>query len=440
MVKRTESGTVYTQNFDTENRITSIVTGSQTTTFVYDGDGVLGKKVKPDGTYTLYIGGIYEVDLSSGGSVTKKTSYYPGGAMRADIVGGTNTLYYLLKDHLGSASVVLDSSGVLIANGEQRYYPYGEKRITTAALPTDRLYTGQLELASLGGIYHYGARFYSPRLGRFLSADSIVPSPYNPQSLNRFTYVLNNPLKYTDPTGHLPSYCQRFPAECRAEFGAVAPPFQPRVTPSGNSGSGFSNLYTPIVTNDLPRCCITVAEPDNGPKCCITTVEPDNGPRCCITVIEPVIGLGCCITIVEEISGLKCCITIVERRDEGPKIVAAKDSNGDGIPVIEVPADDYPEAAQHIRDAQNAGYPDILTIDRDPVRVAQRREDAIGGYPVVPGTHRDEYPPALFVEGGAGASVRYINPHDNAGAGACIGNQCRPYPDGTRVRIVVVGG
>jgi RHS repeat-associated protein len=206
MVKRTESGTTYTQNFDTENRITSIVTGSQTTTFVYDGDGVLSKKVKPDGTYTLYIGGIYEVDLSSGGTVTKKTSYYPGGAMRADIVGGSNTLYYLLKDHLGSASVVLDSSGVLIANGEQRYYPYGEKRITTAALPTDRLYTGQLELASLGGIYHYGARFYSPRLGRFLSADSIVPEPTNPQGLNRYSYGYNHPVKYVDPSGHEACY------------------------------------------------------------------------------------------------------------------------------------------------------------------------------------------------------------------------------------------
>ena len=123
--------------------------------------------------------------------MTKKTSYYPGGAIRVDIVGGANTLYYLLKDHLGSASIVLDSSGAVIANGEQRYYPYGEKRITTAALPTDRLYTGQLELATLGGIYSYGARFYSPRLGRFLSADAIVPSFANPQSLNRFTYTLN---------------------------------------------------------------------------------------------------------------------------------------------------------------------------------------------------------------------------------------------------------
>lgn len=51
-------------------------------------------------------------------------------------------------------------------------------------------------------MYDYGARFYSPLLGRFISADTIVPSLANPQSLNRYAYVLNSPLRFTDPTGH----------------------------------------------------------------------------------------------------------------------------------------------------------------------------------------------------------------------------------------------
>ena len=72
--------------------------------------------------------------------------------MRVDIVGGTNTLYYLLKDHLGSASVTLDASGNLVANGEQRYYPFGENRIASFDLKTDHLFTGQLSVG-LGGIY-----------------------------------------------------------------------------------------------------------------------------------------------------------------------------------------------------------------------------------------------------------------------------------------------
>ena len=46
-------------------------------------------------------------------------------------------------------------------------------------------------------------RRYDPTLGRFLSADPVVPQPGNPQALNRFAYVLNNPLKYIDPTGHV---------------------------------------------------------------------------------------------------------------------------------------------------------------------------------------------------------------------------------------------
>ncbi len=103
----------------------------------------------------------FHVGFSLGGTVTKTTVYYPaGGAMRIN-----GTLCYVLKDHLGSASVVTDASGNVV--GDQRYYPFGETRLTTGMLYTDKLFTGQREMAGLG-IYHYGARFYSPKLGRFL--------------------------------------------------------------------------------------------------------------------------------------------------------------------------------------------------------------------------------------------------------------------------------
>jgi hypothetical protein len=107
-------------------------------TFTYDGDGNLVKKIKPDGSKTLYVGGIYEVDKTSGGTVTGTKTYYPAaGAMR---IG--STLYYVLKDHLGSASVVTDASGNTISGGEARYYPFGEARFSTSSIPTDRLFTG----------------------------------------------------------------------------------------------------------------------------------------------------------------------------------------------------------------------------------------------------------------------------------------------------------
>lgn len=49
---------------------------------------------------------------------------------------------------------------------------------------------------------YYGARYYDAALGRFIQPDTIIPNPYNLQSLNRYAYVYNNPVKYTDPTGH----------------------------------------------------------------------------------------------------------------------------------------------------------------------------------------------------------------------------------------------
>ena len=54
------------------------------------------------------------------------------------------------------------------------------------------------------GLQYYGARYYDPDLRVFVEADSIIPDYYNPQSLNRYTYVLNNPYKYVDETGHRP--------------------------------------------------------------------------------------------------------------------------------------------------------------------------------------------------------------------------------------------
>ncbi len=74
--------------------------------------------------------------------VTK--TYYPAaGAMR---IG--STLYYVLKDHLGSASVVMNDTGTTVV-GEARYYPFGGTRFTTGTMLTDKLFTGQRALAGL---------------------------------------------------------------------------------------------------------------------------------------------------------------------------------------------------------------------------------------------------------------------------------------------------
>jgi RHS repeat-associated protein len=66
---------------------------------------------------------------------------------------------------------------------------------------TGRQYTGQINDGATG-LYYYNARYYDPALHKFIQADTIVPDPNDPQTLNRFSYVNNNPVKYIDPTGH----------------------------------------------------------------------------------------------------------------------------------------------------------------------------------------------------------------------------------------------
>jgi RHS repeat-associated protein len=69
-------------------------------------------------------------------------------------------------------------------------------------MPTDIGYTGQRLDAGTGGLMYYGARYYLPGTGRFVSADTVVPGAGNPQAFNRYSYTLNNPVRYTDPSGH----------------------------------------------------------------------------------------------------------------------------------------------------------------------------------------------------------------------------------------------
>ncbi len=133
----------------------------------------------------------------------------------AENSGGT--LYYLLTDHLGSTALTLDSAGNrLSTNTELRYYPWGATRYIAGATPTTFNFTGQRR-DSGSGLLYYGARWYDPVIGRFISADTIVPQPGNPQSLNRYSYALNSPVRYADPTGMFSE--DEIEAYLRAQYG-----------------------------------------------------------------------------------------------------------------------------------------------------------------------------------------------------------------------------
>jgi RHS repeat-associated protein len=82
-----------------------------------------------------------------------------------------------------------------------RYKPFGYQRWSSGTIPTHYQFTGQ-SFDQDTGLYFYNSRFYDPSLGRFIQPDMIVPEPSNAQALNRYAYVYNNPLNYTDPSGH----------------------------------------------------------------------------------------------------------------------------------------------------------------------------------------------------------------------------------------------
>jgi RHS repeat-associated protein len=178
---------------------------TDTWTYIYDGDGIRVKE-EYSGTgdsYTKYYfaGGAYEVEVVGETTTTKR--YYSIAGMMVAMHDGTDLVYFA-NDHLSSASLVMDASGTL--QSENRYKPFGEVRDiggVTNITETDFGYTGQRNIADIG-LMDYDARFYSPTLGRFLQPDTIVPNPGIPQSWNRFSYALNSPINFTDPSGHVP--------------------------------------------------------------------------------------------------------------------------------------------------------------------------------------------------------------------------------------------
>jgi RHS repeat-associated protein len=134
-----------------------------------------------------------------------ETKYYGFGGdtvgMRVD-----GELSWIFSDQLGSTGITYQADGS--GTSRQFYYPFGGIRNPggSPVVDTDVGFTGQ-RLDETTGLMFYQARYYDPLTARFISADTIVPDPGNPQDFNRYTYVRNNPLRYTDPTGNIALDC-----------------------------------------------------------------------------------------------------------------------------------------------------------------------------------------------------------------------------------------
>ncbi len=150
---------------------------------------------------------------------SERAAYSLAGQATAVRVSGdpdpaNNGRFYLYTDHpstllrtgLGSTSAMSDENGNLVGS-VTRYTPFGDYRSGGPNGITGRAFTGQKENMADLGLYYYNARWYSPSLARFLSADTLVPEPTSPQSLNRYTYVFNRPLNFIDPSGHDGMWC-----------------------------------------------------------------------------------------------------------------------------------------------------------------------------------------------------------------------------------------
>ncbi len=122
---------------------------------------------------------------------------------------GSDGLYYLHTDHLGSLTLMTLPGGALHSAGTARYQPFGDFQQAPPTNPglTRHGYTNhQHHNTGDGdiGLIYMNARYYLPGLARFASPDTLIPDPANPQAFNRYTYTFNNPLIYADPSGATP--------------------------------------------------------------------------------------------------------------------------------------------------------------------------------------------------------------------------------------------
>jgi RHS repeat-associated protein len=188
-----------------------ITEGSYQMTLTYAADYERIKSVLTQNGATVntryYFGG-YEKDISGGS--TRHLHYINAGQGLVAIVireNGTDTYNYVYTDHLGSILTVTNSGGTVIA--EQNFDAWGRKRNTSTwgytgvqSVPSwlYRGFTGHEHLPQFG-LINMNGRLYDPLVGRMLSPDNNVQMPDFTQNYNRYSYALNNPLRFTDPDG-----------------------------------------------------------------------------------------------------------------------------------------------------------------------------------------------------------------------------------------------
>ena len=184
----------YTYLYDAEGRITS----GGGVAYTYDGSGIRVKKSNGKLYWRSVTSfSLEETDLS--GNVTDGYVYF-NGRLTARLDASNNVFYYF-SDRLGSTKLITQSDGSVCYDTD--YLPFGAELPVRNSCAPNYKFTG-FERDPETGLDYAFLRYYSSRLARFLAPDPVAGTPSQPQSLNRYTYALNNPCAYTDPLGLAP--------------------------------------------------------------------------------------------------------------------------------------------------------------------------------------------------------------------------------------------
>ena len=222
MLSGVNGGTVTQVGYTSFNKSNYMQKGNYAVTFNYDADRRRNYKSRIQSgslnlqTYYVGINGsgakVFEQEVSSA-TGTKDIHYIYGAGGQAVAThiteGAAKKTEYFHRDHLGSVALVTNDAGLQVsavsfdAWGARRNENWSDNS-TGAGLEsiTGNIgFTGQETIEEIG-LIHMNGRIYDPRLGKFLSADPLIQAPYNSQSYNRYSYVMNNPLSLIDPSGY----------------------------------------------------------------------------------------------------------------------------------------------------------------------------------------------------------------------------------------------
>lgn len=292
----TDAGGTTTYNWNARNQLTGISGPGVSASFLYDGLGRREKKTINSNLTEFLYDGVNPVQETSGSTIL--ANILPGLGIdefltRTDVVAGVTSAF--LADALGSPVAVTDNTGAV--QTEYTYEPFGKTTIAGASNTNPYQYTGRENDGT--GLYYYRARYYHPALQRFISedpwrlrqfigtvkhADKIFKDLARPErrdsleklgewirrdeistpfaESNSYGYVLNNPLRYTDPSGEIPQIIRLIISRIVSWLTGKPMGLQWPNEELDDDGDGIPNYMDP----DSPYCKVNCGPPPQNTK------------------------------------------------------------------------------------------------------------------------------------------------------------------------------